>query len=34
MISAIRLSLAGMPMIFSWARRPISLSPCTLSIFQ
>ncbi len=34
MISAIRFSLAGMPMIFSWAMRPISLSPCRLSIFQ
>jgi hypothetical protein len=32
--SAIRFSLAGMPMIFSWAMRPISFRPCRLSIFQ
>ena len=34
MCSAIRLSLAGIPMIFSCAFRPSSPSPCRLSIFQ
>src|SRR5918992_4287598 len=34
MCSAIRLSRAGMPIIFSWAFRPSSFSPSRLSIFQ
>jgi hypothetical protein len=34
MYSAIRLSRAGIPMIFSWAFRPSSLRPSKLSIFQ